>query len=171
CTYCNPPYPLDNKSGPFIIEHMSTHILHDRRHINREMEPCGLCLRSHEACQAQPRQIYLTKRQGKHGSVIIDWARSCCPNLTLFSYAKAAQSHKGFPCSNVPLQCPLCDTGSPAVWCYNLQYHLARIHPNINSESLSLCKLWRLSSNELAHMKDVWKDRKNRKKTCLRSRN
>ncbi|KAI0027360.1 hypothetical protein K488DRAFT_29215, partial [Vararia minispora EC-137] len=124
CAYCTPPYPLDKKSGPLIIEHMSTHVLRDRKHIDHETEPCRLCLRSHEAFQ-----IYLTKRRGKHGSTIIDRARLCCPNLVSFSYAKAAQLHKGSPCSNVPLQCPLCDAGSPAVWRYNLQYHLARVHP------------------------------------------
>jgi hypothetical protein len=38
------------------------------------------------------------------------------------------------PCSNVPINCPLCPSGSAAVWKYNLEGHLVDVHPMSNKD-------------------------------------
>src|ERR1700729_2302729 len=47
-------------------------------------------------------------------------------------YKKAAEFSKAFPCTNVPIHCPLCPTAvsgdPPTIWKYNTLYHLINEH-------------------------------------------
>ena len=54
-----------------------------------------------------------------------------------FSYTVAAESSSSSPCTNVPVQCPLCPRTSPAMWKYFLKTHLEIQHPNATMENHS----------------------------------
>jgi len=82
-----------------------------------------------------------------------------CPMKLNFSYNVAAESSSSSPCSNVPVQCPLCPRISPAVWKYFLKTHFEIQHPNAPMESHG--HLWELSNFEVAEMKGIWEKRKN----------
>lgn len=58
------------------------------------------------------------------------------------------------PCSNVPLSCPLCPKTEPAVWRYNLQYHLSTVHPSAQRSKFE--GLWKLTNFEEQEMKKIW---------------
>ncbi|KAI0259910.1 hypothetical protein BC834DRAFT_926047 [Gloeopeniophorella convolvens] len=146
-------------SGQRVLEHIGSHILHDPA-VDRNIEPCGLCLRSYGVCQ-----IYLRKNKGRHGNPKIDKDRSSCPSTVKFSYATAAKSSSSSPCSNVPLACPVCPSNSPAVWRYNLRAHFLRLHPSIPLQSYS--HLWTLADSETTEMAP---SRKNRLRQSDRSR-
>ena len=76
-----------------------------------------------------------------------------------FSYTVAAESSSSSPCSNVPVQCPLCPKISPAVWKYFIKTHFEIQHPNAPMENHSY--LWKLSNFEVVEMKRIWEKRKN----------
>ncbi|KAN0138828.1 hypothetical protein V8E53_003216 [Lactarius tabidus] len=102
CSRCGPP-------------HMGAHIMFDMT-LNTSEEYCGLCL-----CPLPMCQIYLNKGCGTSGRVSVDLIKSTCPNLVSHSSDQS-------PCSNIPVICPLCPAGSPAVWTYSLHSHYCRHH-------------------------------------------
>ncbi|KAG6893783.1 hypothetical protein C0992_008645, partial [Termitomyces sp. T32_za158] len=56
--------------------------------------------------------------------------KSRCPGLRKFSIKKASEFTIHSPCTNHPLQCPLCSKkNTPAVWKFNLEQHLVAKHP------------------------------------------
>ncbi|KAI0054949.1 hypothetical protein BV25DRAFT_1816306, partial [Artomyces pyxidatus] len=109
---------------PELLKHIGAHILHDSR-FKGATNACGLCLRTGSSCV-----VYL-KRKGKSGDQI-DYSLSRCPNLQNFSLKNAAKFTKRSPCTNVPMRCPLCPKGSPAIWKYNMDSHITTIHPTAN---------------------------------------
>lgn len=115
CTMCGPTAALNWRNTPRILEHMGAHILYDTK-LNASEERCGLCLRPAPMCQ-----IYIKKGRGTQGRCSVDQKKSKCPNFVRFNYRNAETSSESSPCSNVPVICPLCPTGSPAVWTYSLQ--------------------------------------------------
>ncbi|KAF8261730.1 hypothetical protein EI94DRAFT_1605174 [Lactarius quietus] len=117
CSRCGLSVTLNWKNGQHILEHMGAHIQHDGL-LDSSEEICGLCLRPAPMCQ-----LYLWKARGVSGSVTVDCKKSNCINLIHFSYAAASTSSESSPCSNIPITCPLCPDGNPAVWTYSLHAH------------------------------------------------
>ena len=58
------------------------------------------------------------------------------------------------PCTNVPLECPLCREGSDAVWKYNLHSHIMSVHPT--ADILQYKSLYKLDPHEHAAMKELY---------------
>lgn len=139
-------------NGQHIISHAGSHTLNDPN-VNRSSEPCGLCLSPAPICR-----IFLRKGKGAGSGLQINCAASSCPNLVNFSYAKASKSTQTSPCSNVPLLCPLCPKDAPAVWRYNMKYHLMNTHPHAPLPKYQ--QLWMLSNFEISEMLKIWNDRR-----------
>ncbi|KAI9430083.1 hypothetical protein H4582DRAFT_2064198 [Lactarius indigo] len=139
------------KNGQRVLEHMGAHILHDSMLDNSE-ELCGLCLRPAPMCQ-----IYLRKGRGTAGSVSVDRKKSKCANMVHFNYATASTSSEASPCSNVPIVCPHCPDGSPAVWTYSLHAHFRDRHRIQSPDDfpITVC----LSQSEKDGMRKVWNSR------------
>lgn len=149
CPNCSPPVSLPTSHPQRILSHIGSHILHDPN-INRANEPCGLCLRPSPKCI-----FYLIKGKGAKASMKINETRTKgCSNAISFAYGVAAESSTTSPCSNVPIQCPLCPRSEPAVWRYNLKYHFLATHPKAEMSKYDV--LWKLSNFEIAEMKKIW---------------
>ena len=149
CLHC-PTFRTADVRGPQLVRHMAMHLLHDKR-LKDADNPCGFCLRPGTTCA-----IYLktTTRNGKRTSHI-DMARSRCPNLRTLSITPAATFSSNSPCTNHPLECSLCDKGSPAVWKYNLRSHLLHVHrATVNLPEYR--KLYELSEDEETYLKADW---------------
>ena len=152
CPACVPPVQLDASNGQWVLAHVASHILHDPTIVKSE-EPCGLCLRSSATCT-----IYLTRRAGRTYPWSIKYGGTTpCPNATNFSYSAAMVSSNSSPCSNVPIQCPFCLDGSPAVWRYNMRHHFQNRHRGINTAKHK--DLWKITPEEAKAMKQVWRNR------------
>lgn len=138
-------------SGPRILEHMGSHVLHDPV-CKGETNICGLCLGTGSSCV-----IYLTKPT-KHGAQI-DMTKSRCPNLYKITMKKAGKSTSKSPCSNIPVSCPLCPSPpAPAVWKYNFEAHFTSCHPSANVDLHR--DLFELDPDEDTLMKKVFLNRK-----------
>jgi hypothetical protein len=122
CLMCGPAARLDWKNTQRVLEHMGAHILYDAK-LNSSEERCGLCLKPAPMCH-----IYLKKGRGSQAKYSMDQKKSNCPNLVRFNYTNTATSSESSPCSNIPIVCPLCSTGSPAVWMYSLHAHFRERH-------------------------------------------
>lgn len=153
CTLCNTGFEFSTKLGHRALEHMGAHVLFDPS-INREDEPCGLCLRPSSLCR-----IFLARGAG--GKLKLNPLRSSgCGNWQAFRYSVAAKSTATSPCSNVPVACPICaDKLSPAVWKYNLRSHIMSKHPSALLSRYSL--LWELTRFETSQMTLFWRERLN----------
>jgi hypothetical protein len=99
---------------------MATHILHDPV-IKDSHNPCGFCCAPGDACM-----VHQTKDKGHNGSRQIDVNCSQCVNgnVVKISLKSASTSTTTAPCTNIPIDCPLCPVGSAAVWKYNFVVHL-----------------------------------------------
>ncbi|KAJ6591766.1 hypothetical protein DFH09DRAFT_1073628 [Mycena vulgaris] len=146
CVKCNPPFVLDVAHPQTVLTHMGAHILYDPK-VNRSDQPCELCGRPFPMC------CFVLKNKD---SVAVNFTASHgCPNFVKkFHYGVAEKSTNRLPCSNVPLQCPACERKEPAVWRYNLKYHLLDSHPSISPSKYK--HLWELSESETASMGSVW---------------
>jgi hypothetical protein len=125
---------MSRSQGQRVLEHIGGHVLVFDPKVDRTAHPCGLCLQP-LAAPLCVRVFYLTKGKGARGSPKIDQGCSVgCPMKLNFSYTVAAESSSSYPCSNVPVQCPLCPKILPAVWKtgstfsgltskYNIQMH------------------------------------------------
>ncbi|KAH9074231.1 hypothetical protein EDB83DRAFT_2312565 [Lactarius deliciosus] len=152
CSRCGSK--LDWKNTQRVLEHMGAHILYDTR-LNASEERCGLCLRPASLCR-----IYLKKGRGTGGKCTVDQSKSKCPNLVRFNYKNAARSSERSPCSNAPINCKLCEPGSPAVWTYSLHSHFRERHrltPTHFPEHIEL------SQSEKDGMRRVWNARFNQR--------
>ena len=152
CPACDPPVQLDTAHGQRVLAHIGSHILHDPS-LDKSEELCCLCLRPTSVCN-----IYLTRRSGrnyqwkvKYGGIVP------CPNATNFSYSTAMVSSESSPCSNVPLECPYCPDGSPAVWRYNMRIHFRLRHPGVDASKHE--DLWKMTAEEAEAMAEIWKNR------------
>ena len=129
-------------AAPKLLAHIAAHIIHDSS-INREDEPCGLCLLPAPSCR-----IVLKKCKN---SFTIDHANSTCQRLVKFSYAAASQPSASNPCSNVPVNCPWCPKGSNTVWKYNMAFHYIKKHsPTVPPREFGM------SDFEIEGLKVVW---------------
>src|ERR1700733_10760625 len=91
-----------------------------------------------------------TRRSGDH----IDMVNSQCPNIYKIYLKHAAKFSNKSPCTNVPLWCSLCPKVSDAIWKYNLQSHLSKVH---SSADVSLYRnLYHVDEEELVLMKSMF---------------
>ena len=104
------------------------------------------------------------KGKGKNGAKSVDPKQSRCPNAAKLSIAAAGKSTASNPCTNVPLECPLCRDGADAVWKYNLRSHFAEVHPMADIKQYK--NLYELDPHERASMKELYnaKPRQSKKK-------
>ena len=100
-------------------------------------------------------QIYVKKGHGVKGRYSVDQKKSNCPNMVRFNYGNAATSSEASPCSNVPVTCPLCPTGSPSVWTYSLHTHFRECH-RLTSIAHFPSRI-HLSQSEKDSMQCIWK--------------
>lgn len=162
CLLCGPKVHLNRSSGQRVLEHMGAHLLFDNS-IGRSTERCGLCLRPSPMCR-----LIVKKGRGANSSPRIDVDSSTCVNLVRFNYATAARSSEGSPCSNVPINCPLCPEKSPAVWTYNLNMHFRERH-KLRSQALFPIKA-QLSKSEEHGMRQIWEQRFSTRKPRRRTK-
>lgn len=154
CPRC-PNVDLPRDSGQKVLAHMGAHILCDSN-IDRALQPCGFCLRPSPICS-----FYLRKTTGGSGLQIDLKASKGCINSSRIQYKKASESTASSPCSNVPIQCPLCSSSSPAVWKYNFAAHFATSHPNTSPTRYA--NLYEIPEAEKYGMKSHWKQIKTAK--------
>ncbi|TFK58753.1 hypothetical protein BDN72DRAFT_746964, partial [Pluteus cervinus] len=121
CSRCGDRAEISPTKPQRILEHMAAHILFDEQ-LDTTEERCGFCLRP-EGCT-----MIVKKGRGSSAHPSVQLSLSKCPNLVRFTYNKAAQSTESAPCSNVPVNCPLCPPRSSAVWTYNLAIHFQKQH-------------------------------------------
>jgi hypothetical protein len=153
CPRCSPCVSLDLSQGQRVLEHVGAHHLLDPG-VDRSMELCGLCLRPAPLCQ-----FFLTKGKGSKGKPKINdkFSKGCLMPVK-FSYNVASQSSSASPCSNVPIQCPICPTTDPAVWRYSLKPHFNTKHKTLVLSG-KYDHLWKLSNFEMTEMKKIWAKR------------
>jgi hypothetical protein len=142
-----------------VLEHAAAHILFDQQ-LDSASEPCGLCLRPSPLCK-----FYLKTGKGFDANLQINYSKSICANMLRLSYAVASLSTISSPCSNIPVQCPWCPQSAPAIWRYNMFYHIKNNHMQV---SLNENKdIWNIGNSERDGLKKVWEKRnkvtKNRK--------
>lgn len=104
CPRCSPTIALNLTQGQRVLDHIGAHILFDAAVINSQSPLCGLCLRPSPLCQ-----MFLSKGKGGNRNLQIDQklSRGCLMKVK-YSYSTAAKSTPSSPCSNVPVQCPIC---------------------------------------------------------------
>src|SRR6202453_4578494 len=86
-----------------------------------------------------------------------------------FNYASTSRSSETSPCSNVPIQCPLCPVNSPAVWTYNIESHFHGRHKIVSPANFPVH--FQLSESEKDGMKKKWESRyKFRKSRNMRNK-
>ena len=104
------------------------------------------------------------KGKGKNGAKSVDPQQSQCPNAAKLSITAAGKSTASNPCTNVPLECPLCRDGADAVWKYNLRSHFAEVHPTADIERYK-----NLDPHERANMKELYNVKPRQSKKKLRT--
>ena len=92
------------------------------------------------------------KGKGANGNIKVNpkTSKGCLIKMN-YSYSIAAESTSSSPCSNVPIQYPVCAQSNPAIWKYFMKIHFEEKH-----KTLDLTKyehLWRLSNFEVSEMK------------------
>jgi hypothetical protein len=154
CAVCTPPVFFKEKtSAHHILEHNAAHVLFDSC-LKRSDELCGLCLRPAPACI-----FYLKKGKGSKSTDQINMQKSSCANKLAFSYSVATESTQTAPCSNVPIQCPICPKmyTTPVHWRLNLEQHIKSRHCEIGS-LIPYEHLWKNSEAEKFQLKGIWND-------------
>ncbi|EJD36472.1 hypothetical protein AURDEDRAFT_74160 [Auricularia subglabra TFB-10046 SS5] len=154
CPRCDLPVELDWSNAPQVLQHMATHIRHDRGLVATFESPCGFCLCPHPQC------VFWTPRNpcAGHGGPQVDLKKSTgCERARGFKYKAASTSKPNSPSTNVPITCPLCADGSPAVWKYNFPQHLAHVHPR--QDPARFAHLSKTSSAEEYGVKASWESR------------
>ncbi|KAF8964490.1 hypothetical protein BDZ97DRAFT_1730792, partial [Flammula alnicola] len=161
CPKCSPTIDLDLSQGQRVLEHIGAHILFDSM-VSQSWPVCGLCLRPSPLCQ-----FFLKKGKGALASVKIDdrLSKGCLMKVK-YSYRVAAESSPSSPCSNVPIQCPICPKDEPAIWRYFFKAHFRDKHGVQLASKYE--HLWTLSNFELDQMQKIWIKR--RQKTVKRTK-
>ena len=154
CPRCSPSVILDLSQGQRVLEHIGTHILYDPGVIRAKDILCGLCPRPSPLCQ-----FFLTKGKGTNGNLRVnsEVSRGCLEKIN-YSYRIAAESTTSSPCSNVPIQCPVCAKSEPAIWKYFMKAHFTEKHKNLHPFT-KYEHLWQVSDFELSEMKMIWEKR------------
>ena len=154
CPRCSPTVILDLTQGQRVLEHIGAHILYDPGVIHAKDILCGLCLRPSPLCQ-----FFLTRGKGANGNLRVnsEMSRGCLVNVN-YSYRVAAESTASSPCSNVPIQCPICAKSEPAIWKYFMKAHFSEKHKNLHPFPKHE-HLWQVSDFELSEMKNIWEKR------------
>ena len=152
CPRCSPTVTLDLSHGQRVLEHIGAHVLHDPG-LNKSTPLCGLCLRPAPLCQ-----FFLKKGKGANGRLRVNetLSRGCLVKVK-YAYHVASKSTASSPCSNVPIQCPLCPNADPVVWRYFMKTHFREVHPN--APILKYDHLWKISNFEISEMKKIWAKR------------
>jgi hypothetical protein len=134
------------------------HILHDPS-LKDAFNPCGFCLNTGGLCS-----IRVTKGKGKKGALVVDPLKSRCPNVAKLSITAASKYSDTSPCTNHPLECPLCQEGADLVWKYNLPSHIQKVHPTATLEEYEY--LYAVGASERAKLKTLYsaKPRHSKKK-------
>jgi hypothetical protein len=125
---------------------MSAHILHDPCMRGAD-NPCGFCLNTETLCSIV---LHVSSK-----ATTIDMKNSRCPHLRKLNLTAASKfSPPRSPCTNYPLECPLCEPKSPAVWKYNLRAHIIRHHATAD---ISLYKkYYNVTDDEKTLMKAIF---------------
>lgn len=105
-----------------------------------------MCLNSTAGCKIQ------LAKKGKAITVSINQSR--CSNIQKFNLKQAAEFSERSPCTNHPIQCPICPKDSLAVWKYNLQSHIRTEHPTATVGNYKA--LINMSDDERTLMKAVY---------------
>ncbi|KAF8991390.1 hypothetical protein BDQ17DRAFT_1332915 [Cyathus striatus] len=71
-----------------------------------------------------------------------------------YPYSVAVESMKSLPCSNVSMQCPLCQKSDPAIWKYFMKNHFEDKHKS--QKILEYSHLWRIMNFECDKMRKIW---------------
>jgi hypothetical protein len=69
--------------------------------------------------------------------------------------ANASKCTEKSPCTNIPIQCPLCPKVSDAMWKYNMGAHIHISHPSANLMNYE--ELYSISPKETILMKGIHK--------------
>jgi hypothetical protein len=127
------------------------HILHDDA-VKNSPSPCGFCLLPDSRCI-----VRLKKGRGQKGSHHINWDNTICQhgNKVSLSIKTFQKSTTTSPCTNIPMNCPICPSGSNAIWKYNLQNHITTVHPTANIEEYKT--LFEVSKFERVMLKQWWR--------------
>lgn len=151
---------LDPASQPHkALAHFATHLRHDTT-IDKKEERCGTCLRLSVPGICE---YFLKKGKGAKASFLVDLARTTCVNKFHFQYKAASQSStSSSPSSNVPIECPICGPGTPAVWRYSMRAHFEHYHP-LSASIPKYSSMWTLSNFEEHEIHELWKKRNNTK--------
>jgi hypothetical protein len=149
CWSC-PTVALSRRSPSELVSHMGMHILHDSA-IRNSPAPCGFCLMPDGMCT-----VRLKKGRGRKSICHIDWEKTTCQrsNKVRLSIKTFQKCTKNSPCTNVPIDCPICPTGSNAVWKYNLRAHIETVHPTANIDEYK--PLFEVSKDERILLKKRW---------------
>ena len=142
CPLC-PTLSLTVKPAAKLVYHMATHILFDPV-VQARRSPCGFCCGAGDTGLCI---IYLIKGKGRHGVYSIDLDRSHCKNGNVVKLSLASRQ-ESTECTNSPLICPLCPSGAPAVWKYNLLRHIQEVHPTANAEAQEYRSLYTIERAE-----------------------
>ncbi|KAF8986509.1 hypothetical protein BDQ17DRAFT_1259627, partial [Cyathus striatus] len=112
---------------------------------------CSLCLHPTSQCWH-----FLGKGRGANGKIRIDQKISSgCLMKMNFSYNVASESTASSPCSNVPMNCPICPSSKPAIWKYFMKHHFEDRH---GSQTLmKYSHLWYITPFEHDEMRRIWK--------------
>src|SRR5260370_38882680 len=80
----------------------------------------------------------------------LDLLHSTCMHIVkplskqTFNYSISAKPTMKSPCTNILVQCPLCNPDQPFIWRYNMATHLNHTHPQNANELIGhftiLCK-------------------------------
>ncbi|KAJ6598750.1 hypothetical protein B0H10DRAFT_1668216, partial [Mycena sp. CBHHK59/15] len=167
CSKCSPAVTLE-ANGQRILEHMGSHILFDPTHSSSVQQPCGACLRPFPQCA-----LHFKPRRGTSAARQVDWARSTCGNPFSFNMAYASVSKDADPpCSNVPVQCSLCEEHKPLIWTYNLAAHWRDAHNRTagpftyrSSDKNAAPIEYKISANKFKWMEIKWKNRFSKSKS------
>lgn len=135
---------LSTRQQAVLLNHLAAHILHSSD-IDRLANPCGFCLSTGETCA-----IYLKKTKGARGGDSVDMNNSHCPGKYKLIVSKASRSTTRSPSTNIPVRCPLCKKGARAIWKYNLEHHLRRVH---KQDPEKFAPLWKISDGEKQALK------------------
>jgi hypothetical protein len=155
CPHCMSRVELSKPQR--ILEHAATHILFDQQ-LDSASEPCSFCLRPSPLCR-----FYLKKGKGFDANLQINYNKSTCSNMLRVSYATVASSTASSPCSNIPIQCPWCPQSAPAIWRYNMFFHIKNNHPQVSLNDNQ--DVWKIGNSERDGLKKVWQNRNKVKKT------
>jgi hypothetical protein len=133
---------------------MGMHILFDSAAKNAP-DPCGFCLMPGGLCV-----VRLKKGKGRKAQFPqLDFDNTKCQrnNQVKLSIKAFRKSTKSSPCTNIPINCPLCPSGSNAIWKYNLQDHIASVHPTANVDEYKT--LFEIEKAEKVLLKQKWQSK------------